>query len=309
MKTYIIEEHNEAFYVWNHARQNGLIKEVDNTLLHVDDHADNIPPQLNVSMNDLDYDMKRLKDFTYGELNIANFIVPTLYQGIFNCIYWVRQPTAQSQNEIQNEGDPKSAKRRSYQRVVQSHLGQGKKLYFMPCNSVKKEDEEQTDRKYVDIRIRSIQQIPRMKNVVLDIDLDYFSAVGNPSAVDPLVISITEEEYKEYIGNLYHPMRYRFLQNRVEAVEKDGHYFYLIDGYEGLYPIDRKVDEETIEERIKGFVEKLEDKSIRPQIIDICRSKSSGYTPRDQCEFIQERLMKKLCQLYNMDITHISEIY
>ena len=121
MKTYIIEEHNEAFYVWNHARQNRLIKETNNILLHVDEHADNIPPQLNLSMHDLDRDMEQLKNFTYGELNIASFIVPAFYQGIFNCIYWVRQSatqSTQSQDRAENEGDPQPPKRRSYRRVV-----------------------------------------------------------------------------------------------------------------------------------------------------------------------------------------------
>lgn len=308
MKTYIIEEHNEAFYVWNHALRKGLIRATNNTLLHVDEHADSAPPQLNISMHKLHDDMVQIRDFTYGELNIASFIVPALYQGIFNCIYWVRQPPKKSRYGRNDEGELRPATRRSYKRVVQSHLGQGKKLYFVPPNYVKKEHDDQTDRKYVDVRIRTVQQMPSMKDVVLDIDLDYFSTVDDPSLVDPLVINITKAEYTEYLSNLYHPIRHRFLDNRIEAVEKDGQYFYLVDGYEGQYPNDRRVDEGTILVRVKEFAEKLDEKSINPQIIGICRSKASGYTPYDQCEFIQDALIDNLNELYDLDITHISEL-
>ena len=39
-----IEEHNEAFFVWYHARHAGWLGAADNILLHVDDHADlNLP--------------------------------------------------------------------------------------------------------------------------------------------------------------------------------------------------------------------------------------------------------------------------
>ena len=37
---YVIEEHHEAFLVWNWAKDSGIMESSNNTLSHVDDHSD-----------------------------------------------------------------------------------------------------------------------------------------------------------------------------------------------------------------------------------------------------------------------------
>jgi hypothetical protein len=37
---YILEEHHEAFLIWNYARQKGIIPEINNSLFHFDSHSD-----------------------------------------------------------------------------------------------------------------------------------------------------------------------------------------------------------------------------------------------------------------------------
>jgi len=37
---YIIEEHHEAFYIWNKTTEQGFLPPFGNTLLHVDHHTD-----------------------------------------------------------------------------------------------------------------------------------------------------------------------------------------------------------------------------------------------------------------------------
>ena len=89
--TFIIEEHHEAFIVWNYAIQKGLIPPTGNTLFHVDEHSDMGTPRFNSSINGLNGDINTIKDFTYKELNIASFIMPAIYKGIFNQIHWIKQ--------------------------------------------------------------------------------------------------------------------------------------------------------------------------------------------------------------------------
>ena len=50
IKTFIIEEHHEAYIVWNYAIQQGLIPATGNTLFHVVEHSDVGTPQFNISL-------------------------------------------------------------------------------------------------------------------------------------------------------------------------------------------------------------------------------------------------------------------
>ena len=91
IKTFIIEEHNEAFFIWNYAVNKKIINSEKNILVHVDEHLDMGTPRLYTSIFDLNSDMKAVLDFSYNELSINAFIIPAVFQGIINKIYWIKK--------------------------------------------------------------------------------------------------------------------------------------------------------------------------------------------------------------------------
>jgi len=48
IKTFIIEEHHEAFFVWNYAVLNNLLPAKGNNLFHIDEHSDMGTPRFNL---------------------------------------------------------------------------------------------------------------------------------------------------------------------------------------------------------------------------------------------------------------------
>ena len=64
---------------------------------------------------------------------------------------------------------------------------------------------------------------------------------------------------------------------------------------------------DVIDKRVNKFIDFLIRNNLKPGLIDICRSRYSGYTPADQWEYIENKLMEGLGELYNLKITHVSE--
>jgi hypothetical protein len=71
------------------------IKEVDvlakYTLLHVYEHSDMNLPTLSVSLKEVGNDVRDTLAFVRKNLGISEFILPAVYQGLFNRIYWMRR--------------------------------------------------------------------------------------------------------------------------------------------------------------------------------------------------------------------------
>ncbi len=76
-ETIIHEEHHEAFLLWHQAISKGLIDKKDNTLMHVDLHSDFDCPIAHQDINKLSEDLEEIENYTYWQLNIANFIIQT----------------------------------------------------------------------------------------------------------------------------------------------------------------------------------------------------------------------------------------
>lgn len=283
--TFIIEEHHEAFIVWNLAVEKGWLPSTKNYLFHVDEHSDMATPRFNRSVLELKDHKSDVKKFTYEELNIASFIIPACYCELFNKVYWFRQKH-------------KRTYIRPVKMFVRSYNQAGKRLVSGRIKDLKTIVDD-TDRKSFDYYLQTIEQMPPDKKVVLDIDLDYFSCSGNPNALEEIYIEITKEEYENFIHTPYHKLRYCGF-SRVEAEIKDNRYYYIANNFNELYPVEVKVEQPVITERIDRFVELLERKKVIPYIIDICRSRFSGYTPLDQWKFIEETLMERLKKLYDM---------
>ena len=87
---YCFEEHNRAFYFWQKARLEGLIK-TPLDLFHIDAHADMGRPSTFHNalyalrgINALNYYDK----FSQEELNIQNFIYPAVLNGLIRNVYF-----------------------------------------------------------------------------------------------------------------------------------------------------------------------------------------------------------------------------
>lgn len=297
LNVYIIEEHHEAYFIWKYALSLGLINPKNNVLLHFDEHSDMATPTLNIPLKHLNGDLTDILDWTYKELNIANFIIPALHESLFDKVYWIKQFHPKPNAE-------------GHKMYVRSHNGQGERLITKEESLLEGFKDDIPDLLNTISRYRyykcHVDDLTSINDVCLDIDLDYFSCNQDPLKKE-LRIEISKSEYEEFIKNPYHRMNfYEF--GRVDACEENGKYFFVLNGYVYKFKSPIKVEEEEILKRIDAVADVLKSKDIQPQIITICRSRFSGYTPDDQWQFIEEHLLEKIGQLYNIKVQQLSEL-
>ena len=288
---FIIEEHHEAFFIWNYAGLNNLIPTTGNMLLHVDQHADMGPPRFHTPLKSLPARLPALMQFTYNELCIGNFIPAAIYQGWFKEFYWLQHNRLKVSQTLH----------------IYSYKEAGQTLVM--TTNIHEAGAFNTDRKSVLYELKTVNDpLPDKDGVVLDIDLDYFSCdkqhqTGN---LGHNRIEISQEEYEHFTTDRYHPLRINV--GGVTAQVEQGRYYLLINAFPEDIPSPLKVAPAQILERIEQFIKFLQDNQIRPQLIDLCRSRFSGFTPADQREFIEEHLLAKLSDLYAYDTNYINDI-
>lgn len=290
--TYIIEEHNEAFIIWNYAIEHGFISEKGNYLLHVDEHSDMQLPRFNESVNDLDRSLNSLITFTHQELDIATFIIPSIYLEIISSVCWLRQ---------------KHDRLVTKQMYVRSFNQTGKKLLGGKIEELQNSRSKFDNKNFTFIKTQ-LPKLPEIgQKVILDIDLDYFSCTGDVFEARETVVEITESEYMSYQNDRYHRMNFMGFP-KLYTAEENGKYYYVINYFKELYPSTARVEKDEIQVRIDSFIETLSSKKIQPAFIDICRSRHSGYTPLDQWEFIENQLIKGLRRIYKTEVQHIDDL-
>lgn len=293
---FIFEEHHEAFFVWNYSLKNELISRFNNTLLHVDEHSDMAVPHFNYSIKLLKDNLQNIYDFTYNELTIANFIVPAIYQGIYSQIYWLYQ----SNNE--RRGATK-------QILVYSYREEGKVLKIDANCEVGVLAFFNPDLKNALFKLlKTHDEFTESNSVVLDIDLDYFSC--NPQGYNfKGSLEVTKEQYDTFNRDKHHFL-HLCLGSGIKSEVKEGKYYLIFNSLQPEYISTKlKVSEDEIVKRIDLFIDFLIKNNVKPRLIDICRSRLSGFTPEDQWEFIEKKLIEKLSTLYNLEINHIKEIF
>lgn len=285
---FVVEEHHEAFFIWNYAILKQIISDRQNTLLHVDEHADMNLPTLQTSLKEVRPDLRTLFSFTWNQLSIAEFILPAIYQGIFNEIFWMRR-------------DHKLLAPEKTLNVV-SEKGEGRTLFV--TDNFLRAGIFNPDRKAAVYRqIRPDKSLAPSGPVVLDIDLDYFYCDYNTGEMYEL--QVTENAYKDFISNPYHKLRIT-AGTKMRVEEREGQYYFI---YQSLLVQDQpEIDRDKISERIAQFVNWLQENDIRPVLIDICRSRFSGYTPEEHWKWIEELLLQQLCKLFPVNITHFSDL-
>ena len=292
---FIIEEHNEAFLIWNYACLNKLIRPFGNTLLHVDHHPDmeyggyrNPIPRVGESIN-------KIKEFTYGALGIADFIYPAIYQGIFNELIFIKNivPTLSDEEE----------------KCIYSVDGLGKNINIQnnnPLFRIKLKNEKYEEDSFGFFRYREggLKDPIVVQPFVLDIDIDYFCADDSLATVDEKLLEITREAYEELNENPYHP--FRILPRRlITHIKKEGKYYIK---YEEHCEKGKAISETKIMKKINKFQEYLINLKKQPQLIVVCRSRYSGYTNNEVWEFIDKELLKVFTNIYEVEIKGVKDV-
>lgn len=283
---YIVDEHNEAFYYWQKAKYDGLIREPLD-LFHIDAHDDMGRPQ---SFRSSIYSPKEsananpeyCRDFSHNELRNDNFIIPAVLSGVVRNVYFIypRWRKFKPQRKRFN---------------VSSVFGEGKILKYgmkaadnMEATALK----ALPDLKYYNFRMIDIDRIPQKREVILDIDLDYFAcrdSILNHYRYD---LEITEEQFHKREG---------FLSDRTIAfaglsfnfLKKDNKYFVQVAHKKGK-DVSHLPSKDEITSEIGKLINTLHSRKIRPIVVTISRSCISGYCPNDYVEGIETELNHQL---------------
>ncbi len=277
-----IEEHHEAFLVWHDAIKKKFLPQNGNALLHVDQHSDLATPVLRTSINELKLEREVLQSFTYNELGIGNYILPAVFTGIFNTVYWMLQL------------DPVSQIKPTQEFILSTYKNEGKIFMINKKNS--------SDRKGIPFKRRDFtvnESLRHTQPIVLDIDIDYFSC--NVYQNQLIRLEITQDQFERFNNNKYHLMRFEY---SCYSEQVDDQYFMVFNQSEDIViRPSAKVSKNQILQRIDDFMEWLSKNHINPNIIEVCRNTFSEYTPKDQREFIEEKLESRIATLYNLQET------
>lgn len=283
-----IEEHHEAFFVWNWAVHVNYIPSHGCTLLHVDEHADMALPRLREALPER-CDLEAAADFTYSELGINNFIWPAVYQGLFHRVFWLRvahAPTAGSWRRVTVY--PTNSARTEFATAIGDPspdlAARGRTIEYAP--------------------ITTGQRYSGSSPVVLDIDLDYFCWNDYPD-IPEYRVEISAAAYNDFHRDRYHFLRIA-PSAKISAIADKGH-FYL--RYEDIPKRTARVTpRETVEKRLAGFAQYLRRWEIKPALVVVCRSLYSGYTQREYAGMVEREVIAFLDDISPVESYTIDEL-
>jgi len=142
---------------------------------------------LRSSLDDLKDDLSEVCDFVYHELGIADFILPTIYRGVFNRVLCFKNHTGTGGKDTN--------------RYIASFNGEGKYFKTGEINSLLAVQLQSESNKWSGYQFFNYREIgpdfrfSTCQPLVLDIDLDYFSCDNSLSQVEKK-IEITEYAYR-----------------------------------------------------------------------------------------------------------------
>ena len=281
---YIIEEHHEAFYIWNYATMAGLLPPFGSTLLHVDHHPDFECGAYGADLGVLFGTLEEMCMFTYSSLGIADFICPAFYQGIFNEVVIVQNFSPAFSKPVQKAIT-----------LNASGLLEIKELTPFSREMLLKPEADYRLFTYIQ---GGLGEFASSQSVVLDIDLDYFCWDDSLSSVVDKKLEITEQAYIDITENPYHPFRlFPKAWLRPKMIEDRYYLCYL-----GLPNPEPQPEKERVQKRIDLFINWLGQNKIKPCLISLCRSRHSGYTPCAIWAEIEQNLLQRLSEVYDYDL-------
>lgn len=278
--TVILEEHHEAYLVIANALKQGKLQMTEHQLLHVDEHHDLACPVVDSRSFSLENDLRTIAALTYGQLRVSDFIIPLAYQGLIREVHWLRRGH-QAGTELNLD--------------VQT-VDYGSKVIFR-SRATRSEGMLRLSRTRVDSAFRP------NRPVLLSIDLDYFSS--NDNRAEYTEIEISADAYRSFLGEKLHPWRCKF-GARVNVIDRHGRYYLTHQAYDGPLE-DRWSPDGKISEQVDQLGKFLTRSGVNPQFVLICRSRQTGYTPEDQVQLIEDRVLDMLTSIYNLDVRYIAE--
>lgn len=289
----IVEEHHEAFYVWNYAVRTGWLGAEGNTLLHFDSHPDMALPRLRRPLSSIG-DLVDLADFTYQELSIGDFIWPAVYQGLFNRVLWIRY------RQKLSEG--------GWRTLLIGAKNPQRTEFFTAASIASTPYAAAADVRSVDYSPMTTQECVKTDQpAVLDFDLDYFCCNEHPR-LPVQEVETTRAVYEEFHRNHYHFLHFA---GKISVTARDGRYFLVYDDFPYRHtpePPNYPADRSAIQTRITDAADFLCSYSVLPPLIVICRSVHSGYTPREECAFVEKTLIEHLEKLYSLEVLSIDDL-
>lgn len=280
---YTIEEHHQAFYIWNKAIEDKIIPPCGLTLLHVDHHPDMEYGAYRGGLGALFGSLEEKRAFTYHSLGIADFIYPAIYEGIFSELVYVH-------NFLPILGP-------SEQRYISCKSDGGLMVEKLTPLLRRAILAQEADQRFFAYQEGGLGEFHPVQPVVLDIDLDYFCWDDSLSTAEVKKMEITPEAYDEFVQNPLHP--FRILPRALLEVQKEGKRCYLYYR-ESLNP-EPIPAWEVVEKRIDRLISWLGKCLFRPIMIDICRSCHSGYMPLPMWKQVETDFLKKLEGVYAYD--------
>lgn len=287
----IMNEHNDAFFHWYFFRERGYIDKENNYLLHIDHHDDMELGAYNRDLTDMPDTPEQAFEFAEDALGIADFIFPAVCAGLFSTVHIVKSLTECSL----------SSEEMFVKLCDTNRLAAGKYVPFFHSDKQKENDSRYRFYKYKTEGLGKSGILKEVKNMVLDIDLDYFCWDNSLKSVPEKRIEITEKAYYDFCMNREHP--FRILPRKLLFVKEENGKYYLV--YRENYSPGAQVSEETIAMRIERLAERLIISGAMPSAIDICRSSYSGYLPAYAAEYTEKKFCECLSRVYDIEYINV----
>jgi hypothetical protein len=285
---YLLEEHHEAFFVWQLAEQLTGSPLHHATLLHVDAHADMDLPVLSRPLGE-NLSPDDAYAITYRDLDIQTFITAAVYQQRFSRVEWLRpQRRACAKSTVH----------------IWSQKGEGCRLFMGTAPPF---DADGNRFEYRWFTLFDAWSSSGTAPLILDIDLDFFAGGGRRT---PALIEVTAEEYRRIKEHPRHPLRSHF-GNRVRTHCVDGRTYFSFSPLDGAgREGERERTDSEAEAVIAQFGCWLRQNRIDPAFITISRSWQSGFTGEGQWKFLEETLLRELAASYGeLGIIQLDEVH